>query len=851
MDNRAHKYLRRIDTGKRKPPGGVIYRYIYEDAKGRQHEVDEDEHKQRQQQAATKDTETRDREVVRGILSRLPEGFEVSAGNKAWSKDEDGKWASPAAGLRLSDEGLLGELVAAQEKADKRPRQELLSGLRLALVAFVQGFVPGQDPKWRAEFDKAQGKGQSPAAKLLARLDLPRGFDAQTATEAQRREAAQSLDGALLEDSPASDTISRQRAAALISRPGFDPDAAALLAGSLAQNPKGLARAEGLALAAENFARDWRAKIEEKNRAAQKQADEALPDLSEDAEVELDDADLKEVPQKQPKAPKPPKIPKIPKTPKATNTTPRVTSAHADLAAKLAQAGTYPEAAAQIGAKAEKELAELAGLLEQAKKDPSKGAEYLRQAAASRFAQQIYALSVAWPGQADKSTDDARELLGSAAAFDPSRPKTYGADTTLYVAGEGGAPVAVKGRYRLVEAADLVASHDPDSFAKNGAYPEGLQERAYHTDKAEQLKVSQNAQGLIPALVANTNPDAVNGPPIILPSGVALGGNSRTMSMQRAYRQGLDSAKALRAHLETHAHSFGLTPEEVKGMAAPVLVREIEPPDQSDDGLRLVVRQLNESFTNALDPRTYAVALARRSGQALTESLAASMEPHETLRSWLDSPASASFRAQLDSAGIIDRRSAAKYKDPKTGKLNRDGKGLVEQVLVGHLTEDPDLLARLPAQSVEALARSAPYVAQINAAGPAYNMREPLRTALDAYATLAHHASQGNISKMSAKMDDEQMNAALGHLKSATLFDEPHRVFSDPRAMGLLKLMMRRPGTQQLATSLREVAQTVAQNPEGQSSLFGAVDPNRVLQDALTKHSRPTDEEDEPTAAAA
>lgn len=847
MDNRSHKYLRRIDTGKRKPTGGVIYRYIYADPQGREHAVDEDEHKQRQAHSAAADTEARDRRAVQGILSRLPEGFEVSAGDRAWTKAEDGRWESGGSGLRLSDEGLVGELVAAQEKTDKRPRQELLSGLKLALVAFVQGFVPGQDPKWRAEFDKAQGKEQSPAARLLARLDLPRGFNAQTATEKQRRDAAQALDAALLEDSPAADTMSRHRAAALISRPGFEPDAAALLAGSLAQSPKGLSRAEGLARAAENFARDWRAKIEQKNRAAQAQADEALPDLSEEADVELDAADLKEVPQKQPKPAKPPKIPKAPK---ATNIAPRVTSAHADLAAKLAQAGTYPEAAAQIGAKAEKELAELAGLLEQAKANPDKGAEYLRQAAASRFAQQLYALSVAWPGQSDKSTDDARELLGSAAAFDPSRPRNYGADTTLYVAGEGGAPVAVKGRYRLMEAADLVASHDPDSFAKNGAYPEGLQERAYHTDKAEQLKVSQNAQGLIPALVANTNPDAVNGPPVVLPNGVALGGNSRTMSMQRAYRQGLDSAKALRAHLETHAHSFGLTPEEVRGMAAPVLVREIEPPDQSDEGLRLVVRQLNESFTNALDPRTYAVALARRSGQALTESLANSMEPHETLRAWLDSPASASFRAQLDSAGIIDRRSAAKYKDPKTGKLNRDGKALVEQVLVGHLTEDPDLLARLPSQSVESLARSAPYIAQINAAGPGYNLREPLRAALDAYATLAHHASQGNIPRMSAKMDDEQMNAALGHLKSATLFDEPHRVFSDPRALGLLKLAMRRPGTQQLATSLREIAQTVAQNPEGQASLFGAVDPGRVLQEALDRHSRPTDE-DEPAQAAA
>ena len=401
-----------------------------------------------------------------------------------------------------------------------------------------------------------------------------------------------------------------------------------------------------------------------------------------------------------------------------------------------------------------------------------------------------------------------------------------------------------------MEAADLVASHDPDSFAKNKAYPDGLQERAYHSDKAEQLKVTQNAQDLLPALVANTNPDAVNGPPIVTPEGIALGGNSRTMSMQRAYRQGLPSAAGLRAHLEAHAHSFGLTPEEVRGMAAPVLVREIEPPDHSEEGMRLVVRQLNESFTNALDPRTYAVALARRSGEALTQRLASSMGDGETLRAWLDSPASSDFRAALDGAGIIDRRSASKYKDPKTGKLNRDGKALVEQVLVGHLTEDPDLLARLPSQSVEALARSAPYLAQINAAGPAYNLKAPLRSALDAYATLAHSASQGITPRMSAKMGDEEVKAALSHLESATLFDARHPVFDDPRAMGLLKVMMRRPGTQQLAGAFSDVARAVAQNPEGQSSLFGAVDPSEVLRSALARHHSPADEEEAPPEAA-
>lgn len=842
-DQRPHKYLRRVDTGKRRPSGAVIYQYIYQDPQGRQHAVDEDEHAARTRQSKSADADAKERGRVAQILARLPHGFEVRAGDNAWEKDERGRWVGGGSGLALSDEALVGELVAHHAK--QGAREDLARALRVGLAAFVEGYVPGQDPRWDA--GNLSAAAPTSAQRALAALNLPPNFDPSTASQEDRREAAQGMIEWLTQEAPASDTLARQRAAELVAQDGWEPEAAATMAAAMAQDPKKLSRAAGLAAAAENFARDWRAKVEEKNKQAEAQARESLLDLTDEAEVEIDEADLKEVPQKKPKAAKPPKLP--PEARAAQKLAPRVKPAHAQLAATLAAAGTYPEAAAKIGQEAEKELAELAGLLAKAKADPAQGAALLRQAAASRFAQQLYALSVAWPGQADKSTQEARELLGSAAAFDPARPKNYGADTTLYVAGDGGQPQAVKARYRLMEAADLVASHDPDSFAKNKAYPDGLQERAYHSDKAEQLKVSQNAQDLLPALVANTNPDAVNGPPIVTPEGIALGGNSRTMSMQRAYRQGLPSAAGLRAHLEAHAHSFGLTPEEVRGMAAPVLVREIEPPDRSEEGMRLVVRQLNESFTNALDPRTYAVALARRSGEALTQRLASSMGEGETLRAWLDSPASSDFRAALDAAGIIDRRSASKYKDPKTGKLNRDGKALVEQVLVGHLTEDPDLLARLPAQSVEALARSAPYLAQINAAGPNYNMKAPLRAALDAYATLSHSASQGITPRMSAKMSDDEVKAALGHLESATLFDARHPVFDDPRAMGLLKVMMRRPGTQQLAGAFSDVARAVAQNPEGQSSLFGAVDPSEVLRSALARHHSPADEEEPPPEA--
>jgi hypothetical protein len=90
--------------------------------------------------------------------------------------------------------------------------------------------------------------------------------------------------------------------------------------------------------------------------------------------------------------------------------------------------------------------------------------------------------------------------------------------------------------YAVVEAEQLVASHDPQSFAPDARYPEGLNERDYRTAVDEQRKVMVGAQTLDPALLLTDTPTAVDGPPIVT-SGqpLVLGGNGRSMMLKRAY----------------------------------------------------------------------------------------------------------------------------------------------------------------------------------------------------------------------------------------------------------------------------------------------------------------------------
>jgi hypothetical protein len=124
-----------------------------------------------------------------------------------------------------------------------------------------------------------------------------------------------------------------------------------------------------------------------------------------------------------------------------------------------------------------------------------------------------------------KAMDLAREGSRDSKLITPQRPQ--------------GEPV----RYEVVEAKSLVPSHSPESFSPNEAYPEGVQERFYQGQGEEQLKVVEGGAKLNPALLLANTPSPLDGPPIVT-SGekrLVLGGNGRTMMIQRAFK---DQARA-------------------------------------------------------------------------------------------------------------------------------------------------------------------------------------------------------------------------------------------------------------------------------------------------------------------
>jgi hypothetical protein len=439
----------------------------------------------------------------------------------------------------------------------------------------------------------------------------------------------------------------------------------------------------------------------------------------------------------------------------------------------------------RIAGQAEKELAALSAALARAHKGGApEGADALAQALNSPAMASLMRIAQAMPGVRDKAVAPVRDALLEVPSIAPrAKPTREGSEGVVYVSGEGGEPVALKAQYKLMEASEVIASHDPITYSRHKDYPEGVQERAYHRDRDEQAKVSRNARKMNPAFLINTNPDAVNGPPVLDQNGIVLGGNSRAMSMQQAYSQHPDSAKKLKDYLTAHAHEVGFKPEDIAALKNPVLVRVVESRDK--DNQKLLVRQMNESFTQGMDPRTMQVAMGRKLDDAAVKTLGDSMEADETLSSFLDSKRAASFINALTRVGIIDQRNSNQYMVKGTKRLNEDGKQLVERVLVGRTVGDADLLSNTGQRLVGNIARSVPFMAQAKAYGAGYDMGGDLKVALEAYNDLHFRAQQGHRAALSPDMSDAEFKSLYNQDE---MFGDPSPVTKNPRAMAVLEV---------------------------------------------------------------
>lgn len=351
-------------------------------------------------------------------------------------------------------------------------------------------------------------------------------------------------------------------------------------------------------------------------------------------------------------------------------------------------------------------------------------------------------------------------------------------------------------RYRVVEAATLQPSHNAQTFAKNAAYPEGVQERTYDTSKEAQQRVIQQTQKYDPNYTINTNPDAVNGPPIITPDGVVLGGNSRAMATQRLYKDG--NGNRYRSALLAQARTFGLDKAAIDGMKEPVLVREVQAPKTIDE-MRSLGSQLNKSMTGALGVTERAVsagkAITRQSLNDISGMLD-SLGGDATLRELLRERGKDVLNILIRD-GAITERERPQFVDTATGGLSEEGKTFVERALLGSIVDDPRLMDAAPKSTLARLDGSLAAISSLSPRTDAYNIIPLIREAIRDHAEIAQRG---------AKVDD--------YLAQAGLFGDGR----DPAVDAMVRLLAEKPTA--VKAKFRQFAQDANFDQQGQGTLL-------------------------------
>jgi hypothetical protein len=294
-------------------------------------------------------------------------------------------------------------------------------------------------------------------------------------------------------------------------------------------------------------------------------------------------------------------------------------------------------------------------------------------------------------------------------------------------------PSGERARYQVMEAEDLIASHKADRLRPNAAYPEGVQERQYHLDTGEKMKVENGGKELKPSLLLADSPTPVDGPPIVTAGKpLVLGGNGRTMMIQRAFQKE-EMREAYRQALVEKAAAFGLKPEEIQSFKAPVLVRVMPNVDSSSSSksqLTSAVRRFNEGMTQELSPAARAVAEARAMSPETVDSignLLSGSEDRSLRELFRDQPQD--FIGPLERDGLITNENRSRW--VSGANLTDEAKDRIEGMFLGRVVGTGDRMAAAPASLLQKVERAVPYLLRVAAVHPAADEIGPVREAID------------------------------------------------------------------------------------------------------------------------
>ncbi len=253
-----------------------------------------------------------------------------------------------------------------------------------------------------------------------------------------------------------------------------------------------------------------------------------------------------------------------------------------------------------------------------------------------------------------------------------------------------------KSEFAVVEADNIIASHDEMNFGKSKGYPtehgSNINPRNYKGDKVAQHEVIQNARELDPYEVISNAVNPTTGPPIISSDGIVLSGNGRTMSIKRAIQEFPERFEAYRNYLMQEGEIYGIDPNEIQQMQNPVLVKIDQ---ESQD---YTVKELDK-YNKKTQKEEAQIDQAIKLGKILESNPDAQKRILEVIGEFdtmgeffADRQSQEIIKGVLQNEEIILGQELNKYVDAD-GQFNKGGKDLIQDVLLSQVLNEQTLKA--------------------------------------------------------------------------------------------------------------------------------------------------------------
>lgn len=309
--------------------------------------------------------------------------------------------------------------------------------------------------------------------------------------------------------------------------------------------------------------------------------------------------------------------------------------------------------------------------------------------------------------------------------------------------------------YAIVDVGQTTISHDPVTFQPNPEFPEGIQDRRYESDAGAQDLVVDRSGDLRPSLLLDQTTLATNGPPIMRPDGLTVSGNERTMLIRRAREMHPALYQDYVTELVERAESFGIPRERaqnrIEGMLergqTPALARVLTGPQPaSRPALRSIMAAANEVGTKSRDPLAEAAVQAARLREAdgPLQFFEETIQPEETIRSYLDRADGRQFLQGLIQNGVIPRTQTSRFRDSRDGSPTPEGKQLIERMLLGAAIQDPGVVDRAPNGWLQKIEKAIPAIIETQS-NDDWNLSPVLQEALELGTAVAANDEVRNV----------------------------------------------------------------------------------------------------------